>query len=221
MASQRLRLQELLAELGALDEEAVAAANLLPQVDGVDPRQQTISVGDIVDRAADAGFGFLVGLLALIAIPFFGLSTPFGLAMALAGGQLAVGRQQPWLPNVMRKRRLTLDKLDRVAALLARRTKWLSTITRRRLQSLLGGPFRTVIGAGILLLGLGLALPLPIPGSNMIFLIPLFIYAMGLLERDGLLILIGHLAVLANAVVAWIFKDLVVVVFAKIAHWLS
>jgi hypothetical protein len=221
MASQRLRLQELLAELGALDEEAVAAAKLLPQVDGVDPRQQTISVGDIVDRAADAGFGFLVGLLALIAIPFFGLSTPFGLAMALAGGQLAIGRQQPWLPNAMRKRRLTLDKLDRVAALLARRTKWLSAITRRRLQSLLGGPSRPVIGAGILLLGLGLALPIPIPGSNMIFLIPLFIYAMGLLERDGLLILIGHLAVLANAVVAWIFKDLVVAVFAKIAHWLS
>jgi len=57
-----------------------------------------------------------------------------------------------------------------------------------------------VIGLGIVLLALGLALPLPIPGSNLIFLVPLFVYALGVLERDGLWIALGHLGTLANMV---------------------
>jgi hypothetical protein len=225
MQTRRLRLEELLSELGALDEKAVAEAAESATKTGVaadaiaDPRLQTIAVGDIVDRASDAGFGFLIALLALIAIPFFGLSTPFGLAMALAGVQLAFARSQPWLPGFMRRRTLTLAKLDRVAALLARRTAWLSKMTRRRGEILLLGPMRMLIGVGIMLLGVGLALPLPIPGSNMIFLIPLFVYGVGLLERDGAWIMVGHLAVLANVALAWLFQDVVVAVVQRVAHW--
>src|SRR5688500_13146414 len=115
IAPRRLRLDELMRQLGA--REAVAGDDA--------PRPEGITVGELVDKAAEAGFGFLVGILTLIAIPFVGLSTPFGLAIALVGGQMMIGRSRPWLPQRFRRRTLRMTMLDRVLGLLTRRTRWL------------------------------------------------------------------------------------------------
>jgi hypothetical protein len=204
-APRRLRLDELLRELGAHDGESP------PE------RAGGITVGELVDKAAEAGFGFLVGVLTLIAIPFFGLSTPFGLAIALVGVQLAVGLPRPWLPKRARRRELSMHMLDRVLAILARRTHWLSKSTRRRYERLV---VPRLVGLGIVLLGLGLALPLPIPGSNMIFLIPLFVYAVGLLERDGVWILLGHLGTLIDMGLLVAFGATVLLAIERAWHWI-
>jgi hypothetical protein len=202
---RRLRLDELLRELGADDGEAPPA------------RATGITVGELVDKAAEAGFGFLIGVLTLIAIPFFGLSTPFGLAIALGGVQLAIGLPRPWLPRRARRRELSMHMLDRVLGILARRTRWLSKSTRRRFERLV---VPRLVGFGIVLLGLGLALPLPIPGSNMIFLIPLFVYSVGLLERDGVWILIGHLATAIDMALLVVFGATVLLALEHAWHWI-
>jgi hypothetical protein len=202
---RRLRLDELLRELGADDGEAPPA------------RATGITVGELVDKAAEAGFGFLIGVLTLIAIPFFGLSTPFGLAIALGGVQLAIGLPRPWLPRRARRRELSMHMLDRVLGILARRTRWLSKSTRRRFERLV---VPRLVGFGIVLLGLGLALPLPIPGSNLIFLIPLFVYAVGLLERDGVWILIGHLATAIDMALLVVFGATVLLALEHAWHWI-
>lgn len=204
-APRRLRLDELLRELGADDGDSPAA-----RADGV-------TVGELVDKAAEAGFGFLIGVLTLIAIPFFGLSTPFGLAIALVGVQLAIGMRRPWLPKRARRRHLSMAMLDRVLALLSRRTKWLSRSTRRRWERLL---MPRLVGLGVVLLGLGLALPLPIPGSNLVFLIPLFVYAVGLLERDGIWVLLGHLGTLIDMTLLVVFGATVLLALERAWHWI-
>jgi hypothetical protein len=207
---RRLRLDELLRDLMATYETSAS-----------DPPGSTaapaLTVGELVDRAAEAGFGFLVGVLTLIAIPFFGLSTPFGLAIALIGIQLVVGLRRPWLPKRARRRELSLAMLDRVAGILARRTKWLSRSTRRRWELLLTP---RLVGLGIVLLALGLALPLPISGSNMIFLVPLFVYAVGLLERDGVWIALGHLGTVIDMALLASFGATVVAVLERAWRWL-
>lgn len=209
---RRLRLPELLLELGALEQ---------PAPDESVRASQRLGVGELVDKAQEAGFGFLLAVLALIAIPFFGLSTPFGLAVALCGAQMLVGKTRPWLPQRARRRSLKMAMLDRVVQMLSRRTRWLSRITRRRWEVLLRGPMWSIVGLGVVLQGLGLALPLPIPGSNMIFLIPIFIYAIGLLERDGVLIAIGHAATIFNMTLLIVFGATVVSVLQHCAHWLG
>lgn len=206
-APRRLRLDELLRELGAetADEPAEVA------------RPAHLTVGELVDKAAEGGFGFLIGILTLIAIPFFGLSTPFGLAIALIGSQMMIGRSQPWLPRRTRGRELSIQMLDRVAGLLARRTRWVAKATRRRWEWMI----RTrLIGLGIVILALGLALPLPIPGSNLVFLIPLFVYAIGVLERDGLWILIGHTLALVDITLMFVFGKVVLAVLERIWAWI-
>jgi hypothetical protein len=203
----RLRLDELLRELGAHDGE-------LPPP----PRADSLTVGALVDKAAESGFGFLIGILTLIAIPFVGVSTPFGLAIALLGAQLMIGLRQPWLPARARRRALQMAMLDRVLGLLARRTRWLTRMTRRRWEPLIQP---RLIGLGIVLLALGLALPLPVPGSNLVFLIPLFTYSIGVLERDGLWIVLGHLGALIDMALLVVFGATVVEVLTKIWHWVG
>jgi hypothetical protein len=209
-APRRLRLDEMLREMGAR----------LPEPKGPDTtmdERRSFTLGDLVDRAAEAGFGFVVGVLALIAIPFFGLSTPFGLAIALVSSQLAVGRRRPWLPKRVRGRVLSMAMLDRVLALLDRRLRFLAKSTRRRWEPLITP---RVVGLAITFLALGLALPLPIPGSNMIFIVPILIYSIGLLERDGMWILLAHVCTLLDAVLLVAFGATVVAVLERVWHWL-
>lgn len=214
---RRLRLPALLLELGA--QEAPAAP---PEPADVEARaSQSLEVGKIVDKAQEAGFGFLLAVLALVAIPFFGLSTPFGLAVALCGAQMLVGKTRPWLPGRARRRALKMTMLDRIVQMLSRRTKWLSRITRRRWEVMLRGPMWNFIGLAVVLQGLGLALPLPIPGSNMIFLVPIFVYALGLLEHDGVLIALAHVATVINMTLLVVFGATVVEVLQRAAHWIG
>lgn len=206
-ARPRLRLAELLAELGAHDGDGPPPA-----------RGASLTVGALVDKAEESGFGFLIGVLALIAIPFFALSTPFGLAIALLGSQLVIGLHQPWLPARARRRALSMAMLDRVLVLLARRTRWLARLSRRRWEPVIQP---RLIGLGVVLLALGLALPLPIPGSNLIFLIPLFTYAIGILERDGLWIVLGHLGTAIDMALLAASGATVVAVLERIWRWLA
>ena len=201
-------MSELLLELGALEEEQADAST----------RTTRLTVGELVDKAAEAGFGFLVGILALIAIPFFGLSTPFGLAIALIGAQMIVGREHPWLPQRARRRELSITMLDRVATMLARRTRWLVKLTKRRREPLVAP---RLIGFGITLLALGLALPIPIPGSNLVFVFPIFIYAIGLLERDGVWVAVGHACLLVDIALVIAFGATVAAVLGQVWAWIT
>jgi len=216
VAPRRLRLDELLRELGANDGEpppATPAGEPPPAA-----RPDGLTIGALVDKAAEGGFGFLIGVLSLIAIPFVGLSTPFGLAIALLGAQLMIGLRHPWLPARARRRALAMTMLDRVLGILARRTRWLARLSRRRWELVIQP---RLIGMCIVLLALGLALPLPIPGSNLIFLIPLFIYAVGILERDGVWVAIGHACTLIDVAVLVALGATVAGVLERLWHWLT
>jgi hypothetical protein len=203
----RLRLDELLRELGAHDADGPPP-----------PRAESLTVGTLVDKAEESGFGFLIGILTLIAIPFVGLSTPFGLAIALLGAQLMIGLRHPWLPVRARRRSLSMAMLDRALGLLARRTRWLTRMSRRRWEPWIQP---RLVGLGVVLLALGLALPLPIPGSNLMFLIPLFTYSIGVLERDGLWILLGHLGMLIDIALLVVFGAKVIEALQRIWHWIA
>jgi hypothetical protein len=61
-----------------------------------------------------------------------------------------------------------------------------------------------LIGLGIVIAGLGLMLPLPIPFSNNIPAWAVVLLAIGMMERDGLCVLVGHL----TAIVAWVYIGL-------------
>jgi hypothetical protein len=201
---QGLRLDVMLRELGAHEGEGPPPA-----------RPDGITVGELVDKAARAGFGFLVAVLSLIAIPFVGLSTPFGLAIALIGIQLALGRAHPWLPARIRRRPLSMAMLDRVLGMITRRMGWLARSTRPRWNAAVTP---RLVGLAVVVLALLLALPLPIPGSNLIFIVPLLVYALGLLEGDGMWIVVAHVATLVDLGLVIAFGATVVALLSGAWH---
>ena len=94
-------------------------------------------------------------------------------------------------------------------------------LVRERLRALTRGVGVGLVGLGVTVLGLGLALPLPIPGSNLVFIVPIMAYAIGLLERDGLLTLVGHLMTLAHLVMAFVAWQVVATALAPVARWVG
>lgn len=227
-----LRLSAILAQL--CDAEAAAAANrqATEQLSGVADRDEAshrdespqresvrrgrlrrrnrvpsyLTVGEIIDRTSHAGFGFLLSFLALVSIPFFGLSTPFGLAIAFVACQMVVGRMRPWLPRSIRRRHVSLTTLNWLSTRVARFTVGLEKVIKPRFTLVVRGPFWIVCGVAIVIQGIGLALPMPIPGSNWIFILPVMVYGVGLLEDDGVLIMAGHaitIVEIALVVRAW------------------
>jgi hypothetical protein len=159
-----------------------------------------VSLGELaaLDQRAFGMLLFVAALPAFIPIPIGGaISGP--LAM-LVGAQLLIGRQRAWLPGFIARRgphRRTVATFNR------RLSPWLARLEkmiRPRLPRFVDhGPVMLLTGS--LLVVLGLLLSLPIPLTNYLFGVLLLLFALALLERDGVLMLIAWGAGLAAIVV--------------------
>jgi hypothetical protein len=145
-------------------------------------------------------------LLILLALPFCffpipGLSIPFGIAICLIGACLVIGRE-PCLPRFIMRRRLSPTRLTQLLTGAVNIARQLEKFVRPRLAFLHAGPGMVqLIGLAIVIAGLGLMLPLPIPFSNHLPAWAVVLLAIGMMEKDGLCVLLGHL----TAIVAWVF----------------
>jgi hypothetical protein len=169
------------------------SAELTAFVDGLDG--EDASIGDVLDAISDRGFGLILLILALPAalpVPAPGYATPFGLMMALLALQMMRRRSTPWLPDRVRRRRVTKSKLAwtiKNAGVPLRFVEWL---IRPRLSGLAGNrTFLAVVGFVVLLMSLSMALPIPLTNTAPSFVI--FVLAAGILEEDGLVLLGGLL----------------------------
>ena len=153
-----------------------------------------VSVGWIMERLEERSFGFLMFLLAVIAlVP--GLSTFIGVLFAVPAYQMIVARRSPALPRIATARRLPTPQfaraVDRIAPLLRRA----ETLIRPRWPQ----SFRTtrrMVGITILLLGLTLALPVPFGHILPAFVI--MIVALAYLEEDGVVLWLGLVLALVS-----------------------
>ncbi len=208
-----MRLSAVLIQLASLEARPLESG--LPS-----STPSGVRVGDILDQTSRAGFGFVVALLALMAIPFVGLSMPFGLAIGLLGLQMIADRQQPWLPRRIREHEVKMKTLEwlgnRLALWAGRMERWV----KPRCLMVTRPPFIAAVGVGVLLQGIGLALPLPIPGSNWVFIFPILIYAVGLLEDDGVLILVGHALTAVQIALVVVFWGVIRGALAGVVAWL-
>ena len=152
-------------------------------------------------------------LLLLLSLPFCfipvpGLSTPFGIAVLLMGLRIAFA-QKPWLPKFIRERSISPSRLVKVLTGGIRFARIMEKIVKPRMQFLHRWPgAMNLIGVGIASGGLLLLLPLPIPFSNTVPAWAVVLLTAGMMERDGVLVLLGHLITLLSwgfIILAWLF----------------
>jgi hypothetical protein len=167
---------------------------------------KSLTLAELKQSLKGRGSGMLLILLALpfcfVAIP--GLSTPFGIAICLIGVCLVIGRE-PWLPRFIMRRRLSTTRLAQLLTGAIKVARQLEKLVRPRLAFLHAGPgMLRLIGLGIVIAGAGLMLPLPIPFSNNIPAWAVVLLAVGMMEKDGLCVLLGQL----TAIFSWVFITL-------------
>jgi len=147
----------------------------------------------IMAQLHERAFGLFLLVLALpCCIPFlYGVPQIVALPLMFISAQILLGRTRPWLPRKLGARTVSKAALEDLSR---RATPWLQrieTVSRPRLASLTRRPLDQVVGLTLVLFSASILVPLP--GTNTVPGIAVVIVAMGLLQRDGVLVILGSL----------------------------
>jgi hypothetical protein len=152
-----------------------------------------LTVGQMLEQFDSRAFGAMLlvfGLLNCLPLPP-GSSTILSLPILLLAPQIAWGSDVPWLPRKLVDHPLKRDDLRGLFRRLTPIVRRMELVTRPRLKILFGPIGERLIGVVCTLLALVLVLPIPLgnlaPGATVAVL------ALALLQRDGLLVLLGYL----------------------------
>ena len=158
----------------------------------------SLTLGQIRDLLGRDGMLLLVILLSLvflIPVSIPGLSTIFGGTILLIGFSILFDRNL-WLPKKFLQKKFPAEALKKA---FLTGLKWLTKLEKisqpHRLAWLTGGKWSHLVnGSAIILATLLLMMPFGlIPFTNTLPALALLLYAIGLLQKDGLSILLGHL----------------------------
>lgn len=155
----------------------------------------TVTARVLVEHLSTRGhalLAFFLSLPFLQPVPLFGLSTPFGAAILVLGVLMALGKP-PWLPKrwlereissglVIRMVRTGQHILRRFERFIKPRGQWYH---RHRWA-------RPIAGMVIAISAFELALPLPIAFTNTLPSLVIVTTAIGFLEEDAVLTVIGE-----------------------------
>lgn len=143
----------------------------------------------ILGDRAFGGFLLMLSLPNILPLPW-GFATALCIPMVLIATQMLLGRQRLWLPQILLRlgaeREVVARALDRSLPMLRRTERWL----RPRLSFLSSSLSERLVGAVCLFLCVVLVLPIPLLGWFPAF--ALVALALGLVERDGLMLLVGY-----------------------------
>jgi hypothetical protein len=153
--------------------------------------EPTAALGDVVDRLDERAFGFLLLLLALpCTLPFvYVLPQIVALPMLALAAQMAMGGRHPWLPKKLHDRRFSIPAFARVLARAEKYGGWIERLATPRLRPVTGHLANRIVG-GLLLVPLASILT-PLPLTNTVPGIGVAVAALGLIERDGVLVIGG------------------------------
>ena len=159
-----------------------------------------ISLGDLLEALKRRALGALMFIFAIItALPMPpGVSAIVGAPLVFLSAQLMLG-MNAWLPRIITDRSLSRVDFHRV---MKAASPWLARaegIMKPRFEFLAKRP--AVYFAGLVTFVMSLLVLLPIPGANMAPSIAICIIALGLLERDGVWIVLGALVGIISTVV--------------------
>jgi hypothetical protein len=130
-------------------------------------------------------------------IPLFGLSTPFGILIAMVA-YFAYLKKPAVLPAKWAAKTLPAKTVLQIAETSEKVFEKIAKIVHPRLPKLFNEPFRTISFILIVVNALLMSLPLPVPFSNSVPAWMIAINVLANLEEDGILVLISYLISLVS-----------------------
>lgn len=158
-----------------------------------DAEGASVTLDWILAQLHERAFGLFLLVLALpCCIPFlYGIPQIVALPLMFVSAQILIGRTSPWLPKRLGAREVTKAGLHDLAN---RARPWLEKIealSRPRLGMLTHPPIDRIVGVALVVFSASILVPLP--GTNTVPGFAVVLVSMGLLQRDGVLVLIGSL----------------------------
>jgi hypothetical protein len=175
-----------------------------------------LTVGEMLEAFDSRAFGAMLlvfGLLNTLPLPP-GSSTLLSLPILFLAPQIAMGADTPWLPRGLMEKPLKRDDLRGLFRRLAPIVRSMELITRPRLRPMFAPLGERAIGVVCTLLALVLVLPIPLgnlaPGATVAVL------ALALLQRDGVLALLGYLMAIGSGALLFVSAHVVVMAVRKL-----
>jgi hypothetical protein len=174
--------------------------------------QDEIVFGDIIHYLNERAFGVILLFLALpnalllATIP--GVSTLFGLPICFVAIQMIFGIKHPWLPGKIRHATMSRAECLKIIKVAKPYLAKMECFTKPRLKFLSHSIAERFFGFISLLLGVLIALPIPM--GNFLGGLCLMILAIGLIERDGYLLILGTL--LSGAILSGLGKLIMLII---------
>lgn len=179
-------------------------------VAGLDGRSVTLAELE----ATMKGRGVAMLILVLSAPFILPVSPPFlslicGIPMIVMGLEIAVTRDSR-LPRFAHNRKLSAEAMRRIAKGLRRLMTPVAWLYRPRWAMMFWPASWHLTGLSITVGAVVLSLPIPLPLANSIPAVGLIHLAVGLIQRDGIAICVGHALVLASYLYLYFAWDSVV-----------
>ena len=172
--------------------------------------ERSVTLHEVITVLQARAYTLLLIFLALpfcTPVPLPGVSTPFGLVIALIGFRLML-MQKPWLPARLLNTRVPARFFGRLLAAARKIIRAMELLLKPRLCVLLDLPaLQALYGGVICVCGFLLLLPLPVPFSNLFPALTIVLFAAAILERDGYFVIIGSIVfamtLIFYSVLAW------------------
>jgi hypothetical protein len=187
LGEERVLVDALKADVRALTEvlDSLAAA----------AHGETVHIEELVESLGRRSFPALVLAPSLVAVSpasgIPGMTSTVGLLVATITAQMLWGRKSAWLPGFLMGRQITVTRLRSALHWLRRPVAFLERFTKPRLVRLATRPFVILPLSAMLTIGLAMPMMEFIPMSGTIAGALLSIYAIGLLMRDGVLVVLA------------------------------
>ena len=148
-----------------------------------------LTLHEIRDHLDERGFGLMILILTIPCLvpALYGVPQVLGVPLLLLAGQMLIGRKEPWLPRAVLERRVPASWLRRMADFADRRLRWTEKLSRARLRMFADGPAEQVAAVFMIIAVLTIVLPM----TNTVPSVGLALMATGLIQRDGLFVLLG------------------------------
>lgn len=154
-------------------------------------RAGRLSVGGLLTALGEASFGWAVVLFSILTLLPLPPGSSLVTALPVMGTtvQMILGYRHVKLPKRLARARLDPQKLRRTVLRLRPVTRRLERVLSPRYPALFTHANQRLLG--IALFVMAFALFLPVPGSGWFPAISLFVAGVGLVEKDGLVVLLG------------------------------
>lgn len=174
-----------------------------------------LCLGEIVEAFGDRAFGPVIFFFALInMLPWPpGGTTLTGAPLLLLSMELALGRDSLWIPRWLERIAIDRATFRKLSGRFRKPLHLTERLARPRLYFLTGGLGQGLIGLACVFLSV--VLVLPVWGGNLLPAVAIGVFALGVMQRDGLAALIGW--ALTGATVAVLFLAWTLIV-ASVEH---